>query len=69
MTAYERGFDAGERQAFKDRRTKVRRTRPSCTPVDGYEAGFWDGYTPRSISWLLTHEPQPFWAERESEFA
>lgn len=51
MTEYERGFEAGEWQAFKDRRTNIRRTRPTCLARGGFDEGFWDAYTPRSTSW------------------
>ena len=67
MTAYEAGFRQGEQQAFRDRRAHIRRDRPSCLAQDGYEHGFWDGYTPRSITWLLAKQPEPSWADRESE--
>lgn len=69
MTPYERGFDAGERQAFKDRGLHIRRQKPAEILPLSYGEGWWDGYTPRSLTWLLSREAQPFWAERESEFA
>ena len=64
MTDYERGFDAGERQAFKNRRNAVRVTRPQGF-LSEYERGYWDGYTPRSQAWGLSRAEAPWWAERE----
>lgn len=69
MTAYESGFADGERQAFKDRRNHVRRSRPEAQVQSTYLDGWWDGYTPRSLTWLLHKDPQPYWADRESEIA
>lgn len=68
MTDYETGFDHGERQAFKDRRLHMHRTF-SGQPQSDYDRGYRDGYTPRSLTWALHKEPQPFWQERESEIA
>ena len=52
MTQYEAGFDAGERDAFSDRQSGVRKPMPE--KVRGhYQRGYWDGYCPRNSSWLF----------------
>jgi hypothetical protein len=68
MTAYEAGFDAGERASFADRQRGVRLPRPE-RPRGAYQQGFWDGYCPRNQSWALRRNVQPegWWHERESE--
>lgn len=68
MTAYEAGFSAGERQAFIDRRERKTRDFRSVVQSE-YQRGYRDGYTPRSITWLLVKDPRPYWADRESEIA
>ena len=41
--SYEAGFDAGERQSFRDRQTGERMHRPTFL-VTSWERGFWAGY-------------------------
>ena len=54
---YEQGFAAGERAAFFDRRNGSLR-RVMSHPVDAYDRGYTDGYTPRSLQWQrLTRQP------------
>lgn len=61
-------FEAGERQAFKDRANGVRRHQPDDMSHPDTRA-FWDGYQPRSSTWAArkTQAPQAWWTERESE--
>jgi hypothetical protein len=47
---YEQGFAAGERAAFFDARNGHLR-RVMSNPVDAYDRGYTDGYTPRSPTW------------------
>jgi hypothetical protein len=64
MTEYEIGFDAGERQAFKDRSLHLRRARGK--PMSERERGFDDGYFPRSEAWALRapSAADAWWVER-----
>jgi hypothetical protein len=65
MTAYEAGFDAGERTAFADRKHGRVRCRPDGAQ-DQRERGFWDGYEPRSGSWRRSQvPPAAWWLEKE----
>jgi hypothetical protein len=66
MTPYESGFDAGERQAFKDRHNGVRRVFSERQDT-GYAAGYRDGYTPHDASWWRGATVQAWWQDRESE--
>ena len=65
MTEYEIGFDAGERQAFKDRSLHMRRMRG--TPMNQREHGFEDGYFPRDAGWALRSPAatDAWWVERD----
>ena len=66
---YEAGFSDGERQAFKDRRNRVRRTLPDDDRTP-YGRGYRDGYMPRSLAWNLREvAPKAWWMEREEETA
>ena len=61
VNAYERGFAAGERAAHEDKkRGNPLRLRPEH-PREGYEAAWWDGYTPRSLSWALRPAQVSVW--------
>jgi hypothetical protein len=65
MTAYEAGFDWGQRTAFADRRKGIVRCRPDGA-LDQRERGFWDGYEPRSESWRMSKVPDTaWWLEKE----
>lgn len=66
MTAeYQAGFDAGERDAWKDRQNGLRRD--FSGPVRGeYQRGYLDGYRPRNPGWALKQESAPWWVERET---
>lgn len=61
---YARGFDAGERAAFRDRRCGRTRIRPLVL-TDTYHRAWWDGYTPRTSTWARAAAPDAWWAERE----
>jgi hypothetical protein len=65
MTEYEIGFDAGERQAFKDRSLHMRRVRGA--PKTERERGFEDGYFPRDPAWAMRgpRHGDAWWVERE----
>jgi hypothetical protein len=69
MTEYERGFADGERQSFKDRANRVRRSLPEVKTE--YGRGWIDGYTPRSLTWAVrsTANSQDWWQLREVEAA
>jgi hypothetical protein len=55
---YEQGFSAGERAAFFDRRNGSLRQVMSH-PINAYDRGYTDGYTPRSPEWLrLTRQTE-----------
>lgn len=60
------GFDAGERQAFKDQRNGVRRGFADDQQSD-YQRGYRDGYTPRNPSWWRSLAPAQFWWSRETD--
>jgi len=63
---YARGFDAGERAAFRDRRCGRNRIKPLVLR-DTYERAWWDGYTPRSSTWARNVSPNGWWtAEAEN---
>ncbi|MBA3590354.1 hypothetical protein [Methylibium sp.] len=47
---YESGFNAGEHQAFQDRRSGVVRDLGDA-PQSEWQRGYRDGYTPRSPTW------------------
>ena len=47
---YETGFDAGERDAFKDRQDGLRRVFDDM-PMGEYQRGYFDGYTPLDPKW------------------
>jgi hypothetical protein len=64
---YARGFDAGERAAFRDRRVGRVRIKPLVLG-DTYELAWWDGYTPRTSTWARNLTTSGWWtAEREGE--
>lgn len=64
---YARGFDAGERTAFRDRRCGRVRIRPMAF-TDTYHRAWWDGYTPRTSIWARNLTLAGWWvAEREGE--
>jgi hypothetical protein len=65
---YAAGFADGEAQAWKDRKNLIRRDRPEQMRGE-FQRGWWDGYTPRSVTWRLRVEPQPWWQERVEEAA
>jgi len=73
MSTFDAGFAAGERQAFKDRCSKVSSVcgHPAQDLLTSqYQRGFVAGYTPRSATWSRPVEPvAPWWAERESVVA
>lgn len=62
-STYAQGFDDGERQVFKDRRS-FRAPRILPPPLTEYERGFRDGYMPRDPAWRLRTKPVPSWQER-----
>jgi hypothetical protein len=74
MTDYERGFDAGERRAFSDRRDGAPMRGAPAQITDAYWRGWWDGYTPRSVTWALRPmktSTTPWWMvepEHEMQF-
>lgn len=47
---YETQFDAGERQAFQDRKRCQRQARPQ-RPLTEEESAWWDGYCARNPAW------------------
>ena len=69
MTHYEAGFDAGERDAYKDRQNGIRRTQSTDPSGGEYQRGYWEAYRPRNLAWALKKPPQAWWQERESETA
>lgn len=68
MSPYERGFHDGERAAFQDRKAgKPRRHRSKDEDeYTEYGRGYWDGYTPRSMTWALCKTPIKPYAEAEA---
>lgn len=66
MTSYEIGFDAGERQAYHDRRVGLHMVCPDNVRPNSYQAGFWDAYVPRSQSWAMCSTRQD---TKETEYA
>ena len=65
MTEYEIGFDAGERQAFKDRSMHIRKVRGE--PTTQRDKGYEDGYFPRDLAWALRSPAvaDAWWVERD----
>lgn len=64
---YRLGFDEGERAAFTHRQ---RGMPPLIRPneIKGQRAqGFWDGYTPRSLTWALRQPKtgRQWWCEED----
>ena len=49
---YEHGFAQGETTRFQDRKRNYCRARPPEMKNE-HMRGFWDGYFPRSVEWLL----------------
>ena len=65
MTPYERGFHAGEATCHADKKKgRPLLTRPD-KDADEYTRGWWDGYTPRSMTWALHRVAIPAYAEAE----
>ena len=68
MSTFAAGFAAGERQAWKDRNTRVRSDVPEA--LTEYGRGFVAGYHPRSATWTRPVGPaMAWWDSRESEVA
>lgn len=59
MTPYELGFDAGERQAFSDRKHDRRARQKPLGQMTAFARGWWDGYQPRSMTWWMTAHHKP----------
>jgi len=65
VTPYERGFEAGEAACHADKKQgRPMLVRPEKT-ADDYARGWWDGYTPRSLTWALHRAPIKSYAESE----
>lgn len=63
---YAQGFEAGERQAFDDRRAGRLLRIPPQNPQGEYLRGYWDAYTPRDPAWALRQPgAAQWWQERE----
>lgn len=67
MNQWERGFQAGERTAFMDRKHGRHRKIQPETPDAGYGAGWWAGYTPRNPAWALrpVTASRAWWQDRD----
>ena len=57
---YQSGFDAGERDAFKDRQNGLRRVFEDM-PRGEYQRGYFDGYTPRNLEWAARRPEGQAW--------
>lgn len=68
MSPYEAGFDAGERAAFDDGRSGVRRAQPPVNERrNAYQRGWWEGYLARSSAWINGKRTLPEWKRLHEE--
>jgi hypothetical protein len=51
---YDAAFTAGEHQSYEDRKQGIRRHKPGHV-LSEESSAFWDGYEPRSQSWIARH--------------
>lgn len=68
MTDYERGFNAGENEAWKGRGSLLPKI-PTGQPLDECAQGYWDARLPRNPLWVRQRPIVPAkWDEKSGKY-